>query len=177
MLKDLKMPGCLRDAAPDAWGRCVPINCKLGMKGEQAAGVELSELAYLLESGSDRIGALDFQLSPAEYVPRLASNATLEELLASAELDEMQARYASYEDLAEQNFFLSEPEALSLMEQQLQVIAAQWQAVCEEAELSVTDKRFLWGRAFLNPFAFDDLEGKAVHLKNQANQVRADLSA
>jgi len=370
--KDLKLPGCLRDAAPDAWGRRVLINRKLGLSGEQAAGVELSELACLLESGSDRIGALDFQLSPTEYVPRLADTATLEELLASAErveqgvpltpeldqalrhgssiggarpkaqlddtdtkliakfstsadlysvvkaefiamrlaalaglqvapvslkqaagkdvllverfdrirtkdgwqrralvsaltlfeLDELQARYASYEDLAElirhrftdapgtlrelfgrlvfnilcgntddharnhaafwdghmltltpaydicpqsrtgneasqamringndnlsrlstclqaaHHFFLSEPEALHIMEQQLQAIAGQWQAVCDEADLSVTDRRFLWGRAFLNPFAFDDLEGSAVHIKQQANQARSALAA
>jgi len=51
----------------------------------QPRTAELSELAYLLESGSDRIGALDFQSSPTEYVPRSASNVTLEELLKSAE--------------------------------------------------------------------------------------------
>src|SRR5690606_2505758 len=36
-------------------------------------------------SGSDRIGALDFQVSPTEYQPRLAATATLEELMESAE--------------------------------------------------------------------------------------------
>ncbi|MCF6274619.1 MAG: HipA domain-containing protein, partial [Robiginitomaculum sp.] len=40
---------------------------------------------YLLESGSDRIGALDFQASPTEYVPRQSQGATLEELMESAE--------------------------------------------------------------------------------------------
>ncbi len=48
----------------------------------------LDELAYLLQSGSDRIGALDFQDSPAEYVPRSARAATLEELLSAAEMVE-----------------------------------------------------------------------------------------
>lgn len=42
-------------------------------------------MTYLLESGSDRIGALDFQCSPVEYVPRLATNASLKELLESAD--------------------------------------------------------------------------------------------
>ncbi len=368
LLKDLNMPGCLRDAAPDAWGRRVVINQKLGLKGGQAAAVQLSELTYLLESGSDRIGALDFQLSPTEYVPRLAGNATLAELLASAErvekgvpltpeldqalrhgssiggarpkaqldaadkkliakfsagsdlysvvkaefiamrlaalaglqvsavslakaarkdvllierfdrikandgwqrrtqvsaltlfeLDEMQARYASYEDLAElirhrfteptatlrelfgrlvfnilcgntddharnhaafwdgrmltltpaydicpqsrsgneasqamlingsdnlsrlstclqaaHHFLLSEVEALTLVTQQLQTIAAHWPRLCEEASLAATDRRLLWGRSFLNPFAFDDLSGSAAKLKSLANEVRA----
>src|SRR5690606_4095731 len=44
----------------------------------------LGELTYLLESGSDRIGALDFQRSPSEYLPRFANNVALEELLESA---------------------------------------------------------------------------------------------
>jgi len=81
----LNMPGCIRDAAPDAWGRRVIINKKLGLKSANTDTNELSELAYLLESGSDRIGALDFQNSPSEYVPRSAKNVTLEELLKSAE--------------------------------------------------------------------------------------------
>jgi len=79
------MPGCIRDGAPDAWGRRVIINKTLGLKAADTNTAELSELTYLLESGSDRIGALDFQQSPSEYVPRLATNATLEELLESAE--------------------------------------------------------------------------------------------
>ena len=45
----------------------------------------IDELTYLLESGSDRIGALDFQLSPTRYVPRSVQAATLEELLTAAE--------------------------------------------------------------------------------------------
>ena len=81
----LTMPGCIRDAAPDAWGRRVIINRKLGLKGANMDTVELGELTYLLESGSDRIGALDFQRSPTEYEPRAASNASMEELIESAE--------------------------------------------------------------------------------------------
>ncbi len=80
----LSMPGCIRDAAPDAWGRRVIINKKLGLKGARTDTTVLDELTYLLESGSDRIGALDFQHSPSEYVPRLATNVTLEELQNSA---------------------------------------------------------------------------------------------
>ncbi len=85
LLNELSMPSCIRDAAPDAWGRRVIINKQLGRKGANTDTSELSELTYLLESGSDRIGALDFQRSPSEYVPRSATNVTLDELLESAE--------------------------------------------------------------------------------------------
>jgi len=85
LLDGLNMPGCIRDAAPDAWGRRVIINKKLGRKGKDTDTDELGELTYLLESGSDRIGALDFQRSPSEYMPRSATNVPLEELLKSAE--------------------------------------------------------------------------------------------
>jgi hypothetical protein len=41
------------------------------------AGVpEFSELTFLLQSGSNRIGALDFQQSASGYVPRLAAQAS-----------------------------------------------------------------------------------------------------
>jgi serine/threonine-protein kinase HipA len=73
----LTMPGCIRDAASDAWGRRVIINKTLGSKGAGVDTAELGELTYLLESGSDRIGALDFQRSPTEYVPRVTNNINL----------------------------------------------------------------------------------------------------
>ena len=81
----LTMPGCIRDAAPDAWGRRVIINKKLGLKGAKTDTAVLDELTYLLESGSDRIGALDFQRSASDYMPRSAKNVSLKELLESAE--------------------------------------------------------------------------------------------
>jgi serine/threonine-protein kinase HipA len=85
LAEGLTMPGCIRDAAPDAWGRRVIINKKLGARGSDTDTAELDELTYLLESGSDRIGALDFQRSPTQYVPRVANNVSLEELIESAE--------------------------------------------------------------------------------------------
>ena len=81
----LTIPGCIRDAAPDAWGRRVIINRKLGLKCTDTDTAELDELTYLLESGSDRIGALDFQCSPTRYVPRIAGNVTIDALVQSAE--------------------------------------------------------------------------------------------
>lgn len=77
------MPSCLRDASPDAWGRRVLINRKFGMGGR--ADVELDELTYLLESGSDRIGALDFQGSSTIYRPRQVTQPSLEDLLTAAD--------------------------------------------------------------------------------------------
>lgn len=50
---DLKMFGGIRDATPDAWGRRV-IEAKL-----HATANDLPESTYLLEAGSNRIGALD----------------------------------------------------------------------------------------------------------------------
>ena len=83
-LPGLALPSCIRDAAPDAWGRRVILNRKFGHKGPALETADLDELTYLLESGSDRIGALDFQLSPSRYEPRETTAATLEELLNSA---------------------------------------------------------------------------------------------
>lgn len=86
---DGALPSCLRDASPDAWGRRVIINRLTGQKGEAVDGVDFNELIYLLESGSDRIGALDFQQSPTDYRPRESQTATLDELQeASAYVEE-----------------------------------------------------------------------------------------
>jgi len=367
LLPGLQIPSCIRDASPDAWGRRVLINKKFGLKGKPADAIDLDELTCLLESGSDRIGALDFQRSATEYVPRQSQNVRLEELVRSAEkveqgvpltpeldqalhhgssiggarpkalidddeskyiakfssasdiysvvraefiamrlahlvglnvapvrlttsahkdvllierfdrvhsaggwqrkafvsaltlfgLDEMMARYASYADLAEiirhrfvnaadtlrelygrlvfnilcgntddharnhgafwdgQNlelapaydicaqtrtgqeasqsmliagqdrlsrvsscleaaahFHLSREDALEMVHQQLACIIENWDSVCDEAGLSAVDRSYLWGRQFLDPFAFDDLSGDAAHLKVMADEAR-----
>ena len=80
----LMMPGVIRDCSPDAWGRRVILNARLNRRGSDAETSDLGELEYLLYSGSDRIGALDFQESPDVYVEREYPKATLEELLESA---------------------------------------------------------------------------------------------
>ena len=88
LLAGLTMPGCLRDASPDAWGRRVILNKRFGKTAAQIDPGSIDELSYLIDSGSDRIGALDFQLSPTEYIPRLAAGAPLSELIKAAELIE-----------------------------------------------------------------------------------------
>jgi len=78
-LRGLQVAGCLRDAGPDAWGQRVILARHVGRLTSASDTGDLTLLTYLLESGSDRIGALDFQASPTEYRPRVAS-ATLEEV-------------------------------------------------------------------------------------------------
>ena len=63
-----EIAGCISDAGPDAWGQRVILNHRVGRDAVDTA--DLGTLTYLLASGSDRIGALDFQQSPSEYVPR-----------------------------------------------------------------------------------------------------------
>ncbi len=88
LLAGLNMPNCIRDAAPDAWGRRVILNRKFGAKGKDIDAGSLDELTFLLESGSDRIGALDFQASPSTYSAREGEGASLDELLNAAALVE-----------------------------------------------------------------------------------------
>lgn len=84
----LQQASALRDAAPDAWGRRVILNRLMGAQGRDADPDRLDELTYLLESGSDRIGGLDFQRSATEYVPRASQSASLEELMQAASMVE-----------------------------------------------------------------------------------------
>lgn len=81
----LSMPSSLRDASPDAWGRRVIMNRLLGKQSHDTDTARIDELTYMLESGSDKIGAVDFQASPHEYVPRVAEQAKLDQLLEAAD--------------------------------------------------------------------------------------------
>ena len=53
-------------------------------------------------------------------------------------------------------FLLSEEVARAIILQQVNAIKAHWEIICDEAKLSVTDRALLYGRQFLNPFAFYD---------------------
>ena len=88
LIPRMDMPSCIRDGSPGAWGRRVIINHITCKKRDGITQTELDELAYLLLSGSDRIGALDFQESPEIYKPRNPRPATLEELQTASELVE-----------------------------------------------------------------------------------------
>ncbi|WP_197680998.1 type II toxin-antitoxin system HipA family toxin [Nocardioides scoriae] len=78
----LPLAGCLRDAAPDAWGRRV-----INLRRAGNPDADFGEMTYLLSSGSNRIGGLDFQASPTKYVTR-DEDATLEQLLQLTDLVE-----------------------------------------------------------------------------------------
>ncbi len=77
-LDGLTIAACHTDATPDSWGERV-IGNRLGA-GDQ----ELSIETYMLESGSNRFGAIDFQESASEYRPRLDTT-SLDELYDAAE--------------------------------------------------------------------------------------------
>lgn len=76
---DGDMPLCIDDAAPDSWGRAV-INAVANRPG-----VDLDPLTYLLESGSSRVGAIDFQTSADTYQLRAPKPAPLEQLIDGAD--------------------------------------------------------------------------------------------
>lgn len=85
-LDGLTLAGVLRDALPDAWGRRVVL-ARLAALGYEASdgntgavGTDPDERVFMLESGSNRVGALDFQHSAARYRPRESPDATLASL-------------------------------------------------------------------------------------------------
>ncbi|KGM11401.1 type II toxin-antitoxin system HipA family toxin [Cellulomonas bogoriensis] len=98
----LDMAGCLADAAPDSWGRRVILARHLGRLDRSSDTTDLPELTYLLESSSDRIGALDFQGSPTDFTPREPSTSSLEEIQEGA--DSLQAGEALPPALADALF-------------------------------------------------------------------------
>lgn len=85
LLPGLNMPACIRDAAPDAWGRRVVMHRLLGNSVANASAADLSELAYLLQSGSNRIGALVLQTTADHYVEREDKHSSLKALQTAAD--------------------------------------------------------------------------------------------
>jgi serine/threonine-protein kinase HipA len=80
----LEIHGSLADGAPDAWGRRVILHRLHTGDSRDIDTAALPIATYLLESGSNRIGALDFQRSAEVYEPRDVRG-TLEEILHAAE--------------------------------------------------------------------------------------------
>jgi serine/threonine-protein kinase HipA len=80
----LTAAGCIRDSGPDAWGQRVILQRRSGRLTADSDTGELGLLTYLLESGSDRIGALDFQASATAYEAR-TSEASLDEMVTAAD--------------------------------------------------------------------------------------------
>ncbi len=84
-LPGLDAPGCILDARSDAWGRRVIMNRLIGPAAAEPDPADLGLITLLLESGSDRVGALDFQRSASDYVSRDRESASLDELATSAQ--------------------------------------------------------------------------------------------
>ncbi len=82
-LDGMHTPGCIVDSGPDSWGQRIIIRRRLGAESVEQNVGRIGLLTYLLDSGTDRFGALDFQPSPTEYVPRV-SKVPLDELLTAA---------------------------------------------------------------------------------------------
>lgn len=100
LAQGLSISGCIRDASPDAWGRRVIINKKLGRKG---AGTDTGELdvapVKLIQTVNKDILLIErFDRQPQG---RDWSRRSMVSALTLFGLDEMMARYASYETLAE----------------------------------------------------------------------------
>ena len=53
-------------------------------------------------------------------------------------------------------FLLSEEEAKTIILHQVNAIRTHWEAICDEGALTHVERAYLWGRQFLNPFAFYD---------------------
>ena len=83
--RGLTVPGAIKDAGPDAWGQRVVMAHLLGAGAKADDPAVLGPLTYLLRSGSERIGALDFQQRADVYVSRDESTATLVELMQAAD--------------------------------------------------------------------------------------------
>ncbi|MEQ9448586.1 MAG: HipA domain-containing protein [Rhodospirillaceae bacterium] len=73
---------------------------------------------------------------------------------------------------AAHHFHVPGDEAIAIVEAQMRRIGENWDAVCAVAKLGEADRNFIWGRQFLNPFAFTALEGKAAALKALADDIR-----
>lgn len=81
----MSVAGVIADAGPDAWGQRVILNLIAGTDATTGDAGDVDLLTYLLRSGSDRTGNLDFQASPTEYVARTHDHADLDELAQSAD--------------------------------------------------------------------------------------------
>jgi len=50
-------------------------------------------------------------------------------------------------------FLLSDEDAYAIFAHLIETIENNWNVICEEAKLSEVDKKFFWGRQFLNPYS------------------------
>ncbi len=83
-LRGLTIAGAINDAGPDAWGQQVVMQHLLG-RGRGGDPPAFGPLTYLMHSGSDRIGALDFQGRADVWVGKHETGTRLEDLMEAAD--------------------------------------------------------------------------------------------
>lgn len=109
-------------------------------------------------------------LTPAYDIcpqPRTGNEASQAMLIAGGE---RMSRIASCLDAAA-HFLLSCEEAIAILEGLLDKIIESWDSVCDQAGLAPIDRALLWGRQFLNPYAFEGLGDDAAYLKAMADDA------
>ncbi len=60
------------------------------------------------------------------------------------------------------DYHLKEAEAAALIEHQITTIAHLWQEICDEADLTVVDRKLFAGRQFLNLYVLEGLNNHKV---------------
>ena len=151
----LRVAGSLRDAAPDARGQRIT----LARRAESGLAIDPDDvLTFMLDSGSDRIGALDFQPDPREYRGR-GDPADLDELISAGSRfaegevfsEALASRLAVAKRAAGDVFNLSDDDAAATIDEQVTIIREQWAEAADEALLTAADRQLLWERLILNP--------------------------
>lgn len=79
--------------------------------------------------------------------------------------------------VAAPDFLLTDQEAVDIIAQQIITISGEWDAVCDLANLSATDKALFGGRQFLNPYCIEGLRSDHDALTNQFEGSRSQLLA
>ncbi|MEH3158769.1 MAG: HipA domain-containing protein [Sphingomonas taxi] len=72
-------------------------------------------------------------------------------------------------------FHMTSDQAIAIVSRQIETIGVHWLALCDKADLGPVDRALFWGRQFLNPFAFYELEGPAAVLAERAATIRGQV--
>ncbi|MBM2353519.1 hypothetical protein JQX14_03150 [Sulfitobacter pseudonitzschiae] len=75
-----------------------------------------------------------------------------------------------------EDFLIAEDEAIEIIKDQISIIAGEWDANCEIAGLSPTDKSLFAGRQFLNPYCVEGLGNDHAELIRHFERARAHLT-
>lgn len=115
-----------------------------------------------------------FRLSPAYDLcpqPRTGGEATQAMAIVG---QKRSSRLATCLDVASM-FLLPRAEAINVIEGLVTKIGECWIDVCTEAALAPNDRNLLASRAFLNPYAFEGLDGDAMHLPQLGEHMRQKM--